>query len=248
MMEPFNFNYKGYRFLYINGGSPGKCNDSFIYERSLLKQELHNCALLNKMSIQLESVNIPVLILGDSAFRLSPNLMKPFPFSLNNTSAQKNSTINCLNVAGFRRVGKGIDNNIQNANAVIKACCTLHNFLIEEKDDMPTIWLSEQTNMGRNTNYPNHSTNLMHNRHEAEDIINALSIHFAIFSLTAKFSWTACLKSLPNSPYIVSGEGGASSVEDRGEADASSSVHDEDDGSGTLNGADSFVSCELPET
>ncbi|XP_017491724.1 PREDICTED: uncharacterized protein LOC108379878 isoform X2 [Rhagoletis zephyria] len=78
-----------YRFLYINVDSPGKCNDSFIYERSLLKQELHNCALLNKMSIQLESVNIPVLILGDSTFRLSPNLMKPFPFSLNNTSAQK---------------------------------------------------------------------------------------------------------------------------------------------------------------
>ncbi|XP_017484535.1 PREDICTED: uncharacterized protein LOC108373184 [Rhagoletis zephyria] len=149
----------------------------------------------------------------------------------------------------FRRVGKGIDNNIQNANAVIKACCTLHNFLLEEKDAMPTIWLSEQTNMGRNTNYPNHSTNLMHNRHEAEDIINALSIHFAIFSLTAKFSWTACLKTLPNSPYIVSnfsfpllvartleddarsegGEGSASSVEDRGEADANSSVHDEDE-------------------
>lgn len=60
-----------------------------IYERSLLKGELQNCALLNEMSVQFESTNIPVLILADSAFRLSRNIMKPFPFHLNHTTTQK---------------------------------------------------------------------------------------------------------------------------------------------------------------
>ncbi|XP_017470503.1 PREDICTED: uncharacterized protein LOC108362151 [Rhagoletis zephyria] len=78
-----------YRFLYINVGSPGRCNDSKIFEKSSLKRELDKCSLLNSMSTKLGNFDIPVVILGDSAFRFFKYLMKPFPFSLDKTPAQK---------------------------------------------------------------------------------------------------------------------------------------------------------------
>ncbi|XP_036341028.1 uncharacterized protein LOC118750415 [Rhagoletis pomonella] len=76
-------------FLYINVGSPGGCNDSQIFEKSILKRELENWSLLNTMSTNLGNFDIPVVILGDSAFRFSKYLMKPFPFSLDKTPSQK---------------------------------------------------------------------------------------------------------------------------------------------------------------
>ncbi|XP_017492297.1 PREDICTED: uncharacterized protein LOC108380439 [Rhagoletis zephyria] len=162
-----------------------------VYERSLLKRELQNCALLNEMSVQFESTNIPVLILGDSAFCLSRHIMKPFPFHLNHTTAQKVFNYRLLkcrrvieNVFGhlkarFRRIGKGIDNGVQNTNSVIKACCALHNFLVEEKDELFTSWFHEQRINDRDRKYPNHSTYLTNNGNEAEGIRNTLSLYFA---------------------------------------------------------------------
>ncbi|XP_017473772.1 PREDICTED: uncharacterized protein LOC108364559 isoform X1 [Rhagoletis zephyria] len=93
-------NYKGWystvlqalvdaRYRYINLGSPGRCNDSQIFEKSSLKTELENCSLLNTMSTNLGNFDIPVVILRDSAFRFSKYLMKPFPFSLDKTPSQK---------------------------------------------------------------------------------------------------------------------------------------------------------------
>ncbi|XP_017490881.1 PREDICTED: uncharacterized protein LOC108379074 [Rhagoletis zephyria] len=38
------------RFIYINVGAPGRCNDSQIYEKSTLKQQLQECRLLNDMT------------------------------------------------------------------------------------------------------------------------------------------------------------------------------------------------------
>ncbi|XP_053968071.1 uncharacterized protein LOC128869531 isoform X2 [Anastrepha ludens] len=86
------YNYKGwysvvllalvdakYRFVYIHCGSPGRCNDSGIFEKSSLKRELQSCARLDELSLLYGSTKIPVHIIGDSAFRLSQHLMKPYP-------------------------------------------------------------------------------------------------------------------------------------------------------------------------
>ncbi|XP_053968378.1 putative nuclease HARBI1 [Anastrepha ludens] len=96
------YNYKGwysvvllalvdakYRFVYIHCGSPGRCNDSGIFEKSSLKRELQSCALLDELSLLYGSTKIPVHIIGDSAFRLSQHLMKPYPHSVTNTPEQK---------------------------------------------------------------------------------------------------------------------------------------------------------------
>ncbi|XP_055839179.1 uncharacterized protein LOC129907133 isoform X1 [Episyrphus balteatus] len=164
------YNYKGwysmvllaivdyrYRFLYINVGSPGRCNDSQIFENSYVKEQ-HQQPILKEMSKNLCGVDIPVLLLGDSAFRLSEYLMKPYPFNTTATEAEKNFNYvlsKCRRVvensfghlkARFRRLGKGLDNRIDNSTLIIKTACVLHNFLNVFNDDINIQWLQNANN------------------------------------------------------------------------------------------------------
>ncbi|XP_067630132.1 uncharacterized protein [Eurosta solidaginis] len=174
---------KRYRFLYINVGSPGGCNDSQIFENSNLKRELESCPHLSSMTTNLGNYDVPIVTLGDSAFRFSKYLMKPYPFSLEKTSPQK--AFNYQHARSrrvvekaklqFRRIGKGIDNRIDNAKSIIKACCGLHNFLIAENDPLSLSWLTEQ-NTNEQRRQP-HSRNLHQNLAEAELIRNAFSLY-----------------------------------------------------------------------
>ncbi|XP_037959313.1 uncharacterized protein LOC119688718 [Teleopsis dalmanni] len=142
-----------YRFLYINVGYPGRVNDSFIFENSSLKSQLENCVALEDKSRVINGVKIPVLILGDSAFRFSTKVMKPYPYDENASIGQKTFNYQlskCRRVvenafgqlkARFRRIGKGIDNKIENVNSIIRSCCVLHNFLNEKNDVVEKSWV-----------------------------------------------------------------------------------------------------------
>ncbi|KAL7724088.1 hypothetical protein ACLKA6_000624 [Drosophila palustris] len=80
-------NYKGwssvvlfamvdYRFQYVDIGAPGRCNDFYIFQSSSLSKMLNSCPLLESKSRKICGVDVPVLLIGDSAFRFSRNLMK----------------------------------------------------------------------------------------------------------------------------------------------------------------------------
>ncbi|XP_017472039.1 PREDICTED: uncharacterized protein LOC108363251 isoform X2 [Rhagoletis zephyria] len=185
-----------YRFLYINVGSPGRCNDSQVFEKSRLKRELENCSFLNTMSTNLGNFDIPVVLLGDSAFRFSKYLMKPFPFSLDKTPSQKafnyqlsksrNVVENAFGQleAKFRRIGKGIDNRVDNENSIIKAYCALHNFLIAENDPVTPSWLNEQHANDIRRRQPQ-SVDSHQNLAEAESIRNAFCSYFNLVDIAA---------------------------------------------------------------
>ncbi|XP_050340632.1 putative nuclease HARBI1 isoform X1 [Bactrocera neohumeralis] len=111
------YNYKGWystvllalvdarcRFIYINVGSPGRCNDSSIFERSSLKCELAQSTIFKDMSKQISSVNVPVVLLGDSAFKFDEHLMKPYPFCVNQPLDKKNSTMYSRNAEEWWRM------------------------------------------------------------------------------------------------------------------------------------------------
>ncbi|XP_036322169.1 uncharacterized protein LOC118736184 [Rhagoletis pomonella] len=169
-----------YRFSYIHCGSPGRCNDSSIFEKSSLKRELQECALLDELSWQYGSTKIPVHVIGDSAFRLSQHLMKPYPHSVNNTPEQKKLNYilsKCRRVvenafghlkARFRRIGKGVDNHV------------LHNFLIAQKDSIVENWVVE---MQRDSRCNPQCSNNQSDRSEGELIRNSLKEYFHGFSL-----------------------------------------------------------------
>ena len=77
-----------YRLLYINVGCPGRCNDSTIFERSLFRRKLED-PLFQQQAVFYDGVKVPVLLMGDSAFRLSQCMMKPYPFHANASEKQK---------------------------------------------------------------------------------------------------------------------------------------------------------------
>lgn len=101
------------------------------------------------------NINVPVLLIGDSAFRLSQFLMKPYPFTTNQPPMEKvfNYKLSkCRRVienafgqlkARFRKLGKGLEVAPWNWNKIIKACCLLHNFLKNEEDEVPSFWGQE---------------------------------------------------------------------------------------------------------
>ncbi|XP_049316544.1 uncharacterized protein LOC125779312 [Bactrocera dorsalis] len=163
------YNYKGwystvlfalvdyrYRFLYISVGCPGRCNDSKIFQCSKLNTALKDPFFTAK-SKTINGVNVPVGVMGDSAFRFANNLMKPYPFQVHPPEHEKmfNYQLSkCRRVvenafghlkARFRRIGKGVDNHIKNVPLIIKAACSLHNFLNCDNDVINHKWIEEQT-------------------------------------------------------------------------------------------------------
>ncbi|XP_062141822.1 putative nuclease HARBI1 [Drosophila sulfurigaster albostrigata] len=140
-----------HRFLYINVGGPGRCHDSQIFERSRLRQLLDESTLLKNNSRNISGVDVPVVVIGDSAFKFSTQVMKPYAFSnteneslkaFNYTLAKSRRVVeNAFGhlKARFRRVGKGLDNHINKTAVVITACCILHNFTKRENIDIPEI-------------------------------------------------------------------------------------------------------------
>ncbi|XP_017469034.1 PREDICTED: putative nuclease HARBI1 [Rhagoletis zephyria] len=87
------YNYKGWysvnlfascdyrsKFTDIHVGSSGRNNDSYIFESSSLKSYHENADIFQQNSKRIGGMDVPLLLIGDSAFRLSRYLMKPFPF------------------------------------------------------------------------------------------------------------------------------------------------------------------------
>uniref|UniRef100_A0A034VUS6 Putative nuclease HARBI1 n=1 Tax=Bactrocera dorsalis TaxID=27457 RepID=A0A034VUS6_BACDO len=179
------------RFIYINVGSPGSCNDSSIFESSSLKCQLVQSSLFKDVSKQISSVNVPVVLLGDSAFKLDEHLMKPYPFRKNqplNEKKYNNALSKCHRVvetafdhlkARFRRVGKGFESHMANTKAVIKACCVLHNFLNEENDEINVRWIAAQQIENQTRQLPENEPDIPGNvSPRAEEIRQAFVSYF----------------------------------------------------------------------
>ncbi|XP_036340033.1 putative nuclease HARBI1 [Rhagoletis pomonella] len=197
------YNYKGWysvvllascdhrsKFTYINIGSTGKNNDSYIFESSTLKR-LHEVAeIFTLNSTSINGVNVPVLLIGDSAFRLSRYMMKPFPYSPNQPAIQKTFNYRlsrCRRVienafgqlkARFRKIGRGLQVAPKNVNIIIRTCCILHNFLKMENDEVSMSWIQDSRENITARSQPSHTTRLGENNVSAAAIRNAIAWSF----------------------------------------------------------------------
>ena len=70
-----------YRFLYVGVGAPGRAGDTGVFAASSLKQALERNTLNLPPAKTIEGIPCPVNyhIVGDDAFPLSKNIMKPYP-------------------------------------------------------------------------------------------------------------------------------------------------------------------------
>lgn len=131
-----------------------------------------------------------MLLLGDSAFRLSPLLMKPYPVA--NTPMEKifNYRLSkCRRVVEnafgrykcrFRKIGRGLEVHIDNAPTIITACCILHNFCIKRNDPVYHHWTEESAAFERRQQ-PTSTTNIVEDTATATTIRNALARYFGKF-------------------------------------------------------------------
>ena len=63
-------------FTYVNAGRPGSVGDSYTYKYSTLRQNIESNKWLNKVPEIIEGQSIKPYLVVDSAFALSPQLMK----------------------------------------------------------------------------------------------------------------------------------------------------------------------------
>jgi hypothetical protein len=133
-----------YRFIYINVGAEGKASDGGVWSKSslhnLLSDETNPLAIPDPEPIKGFAPDIPYFFVGDDAFRLGPNLLKPY----RGTNLTKKERIFNYRLSRCRRIvenafgilscrfqllRRAIGVNPDLVQSIVMACCILHNFL-----------------------------------------------------------------------------------------------------------------------
>eukprot|EP00102_Acyrthosiphon_pisum_P018038 XP_008189665.1 PREDICTED: uncharacterized protein LOC100572615 [Acyrthosiphon pisum] len=132
-----------YNFIYIDVGAFGKESDSTVFERSNLYEQLENNELHIPRGKPLPgtvSPNMPYTFVGDEAFSLSKNIMRPYSgkylvdkkriFNYRLSRARRNveSAFGILSNK-WKIFHKPINANLDLSILIVKTCCALHNFV-----------------------------------------------------------------------------------------------------------------------
>lgn len=148
---------------------------------------LEETPLFRENARTLCGTEVPVVVLGDSAFKFSTTVMKPYPFSVQHTEEESAFNYNLSKArrvvenafghlkARFRRIGKGLDNNISKTSNIIACCCILHNFLNENDSHMNAKW---ETDRVEERQQPTYTTHLGNHDEQAQAIRLALGTYF----------------------------------------------------------------------
>jgi len=144
-----------FRNIYV--GWPGSVHDARVFANSLLYSKVCSGEILQGSSLQYRGNEIPILLVGDSAYPIKSWLMKPFPHSSTLTDQQKtfNYRLSRARVqveiafgrlkARWRRLSKQMDIHIDNVPHVITACCVLHNLCEVHGDTFNEEWLQDSS-------------------------------------------------------------------------------------------------------
>ena len=156
-----------YCFLDVYIGWPGSVHDARVFAHSSLYTKLTKGELLpQSKKITYNGVDIPLFILGDSAYPLETWLMKPFSQSIALTPQQKtyNYRISRARIvvenaygrlkARWRRLLKRNDMHVNNIPIIIAAACVLHICEIHG-EAFNDGWLSDEVS---GSNFPQPST------------------------------------------------------------------------------------------
>ena len=79
-----------YLFLDIYTGWPGSVHDTRVFSHSSIYKSCSDGTLLPKSTKIIEEIDVPLYLVGDSAYPLLTWLMKPFPHNSNLSQDQKN--------------------------------------------------------------------------------------------------------------------------------------------------------------
>lgn len=154
-----------YKIIYADIGSRGRNNDGGVFASCSFSTALQD----NTMDIPpakplpRRQKPVPFCIIGDDAFPLKENIMKPFPFRnqdvpqriynyrLSRARRVIENTFGILS-ARFRVLRKNIEMQPDKANYVVAAACVLHNFLLAQNSReiyAPANFVDRETADGR---------------------------------------------------------------------------------------------------
>lgn len=138
-----------YRFTYVSIGSYGKECDSSIFKESTFWQKLNDGSLNIPKPRPLHGnmeKDLPFVLIGDEAFPLSKNLLRPFGGThlddkkkiYNYRLSRARRYVECafgILANKWRILHRPLDVDPETAIKIVKACTALHNF-VREKDGL----------------------------------------------------------------------------------------------------------------
>ena len=166
----YYFNYKGtfsivmlaivdakHEFIMVHAGTNGRISDGGVLQETVFYKKLINkkLNLPNPTTPEGTTLQLPYAFVGDQAFPLMENLMKPYP----DKNLAKEEKIFNYRLSRARRVVENafgimacvfrvfhsvISVDVKHVDAIILACCALHNFL---RRHVPNRY-NENTNTG----------------------------------------------------------------------------------------------------
>lgn len=153
----YYYNYKGfhsivllalvdanYNFIYIDCGCNGRISDGGVYKNSSLYKAInvnHSLKIPEPTPLPGRNKKIPYCIIGDDAFALNHNLMKPYPRAKKLSVKQnifnyrlcraRRVVENAFGIlcSRFRIFTRPMNTNVETTESIIICCCVLHNFL-----------------------------------------------------------------------------------------------------------------------
>ena len=177
-----------YCFTDINVGWPGSVHDARVLANSSLYAKALAGTLLPDTPQNIAGVQVPLYIIGDSAYPLMVWLMKPFPFSSNLSTEQKKCNYRMSRArivvenafgrlkARWRRLMKN-EMRIVNVPTVVAACCVLHNVCQIHGDSFNESWLDDGS-ATTETPQPNRIATVNDSSERPRKIRNALVTYF----------------------------------------------------------------------
>lgn len=147
------------KFLFVDVGCNGKASDSSIFQDSQLYKSLKDGSLNIPPESELSpemSKKMPYFFIGDDAFALDTNIMKPYNRCgklsvqqqiFNYRMCRARIVVECAfgrYASRFRVFQRLIELNLENTDSIVLATCALHNYLTKERTT-PNL-NNEQTN------------------------------------------------------------------------------------------------------
>ncbi|CAJ0953206.1 unnamed protein product [Ranitomeya imitator] len=135
------------RFLAVDIGAFGHANDSRTFKESDMGRRLYDNNFNFPQPRPLpntEGPALPFVVVGDEAFQMSGNLLKPYSSRgldrtksiFNYRLSRARRTVECafgILVSKWRILGSAINLKIETVDEVVKACVVLHNFIIDKE-------------------------------------------------------------------------------------------------------------------
>lgn len=139
------------KFIFIDVGSNGRINDSTIYKEGPFYEALLDGSLNIPPPLKLpgQESKTSFFFIGDDAFPLSRNLLKPFNRNISLSVPEKifnyrlcrsRMIVECAFgrlAARFRIFQRPIETTLSTVDLIVKAACALHNFLTKELCHVP---------------------------------------------------------------------------------------------------------------